>query len=271
MAKIIGLVNQKGGVAKTTTASALAFGLAEEHGKRILLIDFDPQGNLTESTGIDVENWKSKKDESGKEKKMETFYWLMRDVPFNDVVLNVPGTKVDILPTGIILAGAEKELNSERVPHSKLRKAIDKIEKDYDYIIIDSSPNLANLTINVLCAVQEVIVPFKPEPLSLQILESLIDTVNEIKKEQMNSSLIIRGFLPTICRSNTISTKEVIEIFKRAAEEEGTKVYNAKIRQSVDASDAPANAHSLFAYKKNSKVAQDYRFFIQEFLKEEKK
>lgn len=258
--KVLGLVNQKGGVAKTTTASALAFGLARQ-GKKVLMIDFDPQGNLTNSTGIELV-----------EKQPTSYNWLCctgsYSATFEEVVKHVD-EGVDLIPTNIALAEAEIILSSKLGREQFLKKAIASLPKKYDYVIVDSSPFLGLLTVNVLTACDEVIIPFKPEFFSVDGVTALLKVIYDIKNIS-NPKLKINGFLVTMKDSRRASTKDAIECINAIAEAQGTKVYISEIRASVVASDAPANAKSLFDYKPNSPVTKDYEEFVAEFLGGEK-
>ncbi len=250
--KIIGFVNQKGGVAKTSSANALANGLAMK-GFKVLLIDFDPQGNLTISCGLDTS-----------ELKNQVYHWLLKDVAFSKVVENV-SDNVDILPSSLKLAEASLELVGKIARETKLKKKLTEIPKNYDYIIIDSNPSLDLLTINVLVAATDIIIPYKPEFFSLEGIESLMHTVHKIKDE-LNPELKVDGFLTTMFRGNTKSAGEVIEIVKDIAKNWNTKVFESKIMYSVDVADAPSNAKSIYEYKAKSKAALKYLDWVEEYL-----
>ncbi len=255
MAKIIALVNQKGGVAKTTTANALAFGLVRS-GKKVLLIDMDPQGNLTNSCGLEVD---------GEYPPVLKFLKIIPNVCFEGPV---PITdKLDLIGSSIGLETANIILGGKPCREQYLKRAIDSYKNKYDYIIIDSNPSLSVITLNVLAACEEIIVPFKPEFNSESGVAMLLDTIEDMKF--INHDLKIRGFLVTMVDSRRKSTQSGIAYIKEKAEKCNSKVYDATIRMSVYAADAPKVGLSLYDYKGDSNVAKDYAAFVNEFLNEE--
>ena len=250
--RVIGLVNQKGGVAKTTTASALAYGLAR-NGKRTLLVDFDPQGNLTVACGV-VTN---EGDPPA----------LAFTEPKGSIAVQNLEPDLDFIASGIGLETANMKLAGKPCRELYLKRALKKFANEYDYVVIDSNPSLSIITLNVLSACDEIIVPFKPEFNSEKGVNLLIETVEEIR--QINENLRIRGFLVTMADRRRRSTNESVEYIKRQAQGCQSKVYSSWIRQSVVAADAPKIGKSVYDYRPGSPLVADYEAFVQEFLEEE--
>lgn len=243
--KVISLVNQKGGVAKTTTAAALADYFAR-HGKKTLLIDFDPQGSLTTAFGKadDVDNPQALK-----------FLALEKGVaePEPEFLAN----NLHLLMSDMGLEQANIKLVTKLGKERYLRRAIEKItqKENYDYVILDSNPSFSQLTMNVLYASDFVLVPFKPEYNSFKGIIQLFENIEEMKYIQPNLSVL--GFVITMAR-NTKSAKEAIKAIKQFAEKQNCKVFVPAIRLAVAAADAPSHGKSLYSYSPSSDVAKDY-------------
>ncbi|MDE7215222.1 MAG: ParA family protein [Clostridia bacterium] len=252
--RVIGLVNQKGGVAKTTTASALAYGLARQ-GKKTLLVDFDPQGNLSVACGITTNE--------GCPPALK----LITDIK-SDVKIERLEICLDFIASGIGLETANMILAGKPCRELYLKRALQKFEGQYDYVVVDSNPSLSIITLNVLAACDDIIVPFKPEFNSEKGVSLLIETVDEI--HQINKDLCIRGFLVTMADRRRRSTNESVEYVEKQARNCQSKVYRSWIRQSVVAADAPKNGKSVYAYRPGSPLVTDYETFVEEFLNEKK-
>lgn len=267
--KIIAMVNQKGGVAKTTTTANLAWGLADA-GKRVLAIDFDPQGNLSTLMGAQINH-----DKHGINETPTAFEWLLshkidgKAIPFADVVQHCDG--VDLIPTEVNLAQAEMLLQGQIARERFLTNAINEIPKtyDYDYILIDSPPSLGLLTINILTAATDVLVPLKPEFLCYQGASILMNTIADIKRE-CNSKIKLTGFLITMIDTRR-NSDDVLDLIQNLAESAGSKVYNSKIRYNAATADVSSYSTSIYKFKPNSIGAQDYAAFVKEFLASEVK
>ncbi len=247
--KVIALTNQKGGVGKTTTTVNLGIGLAKQ-GKRILLIDNDPQASMTLSLGF---------------KYPDDLYPTVTDV-MNNIMDDGEVTKefsaikseegVDVLPANLELCGIEVRLVNEISREQVLKAYTDTVRKDYDYILIDCMPSLGLLTINALVAADKVIIPTQPEFLSAKGLETLIRNISRVKK-RMNPGLMIDGILLTMVDSRTNLTKDVTALIKQTFS--GViRIYNTAIPRSVRAAEASAEGKSIFALEPKSKISAAY-------------
>lgn len=246
MTKIIAIVNQKGGTGKTTTTVNLGCALAKK-GKKVLLVDLDAQGNLSYSLGI-LEIEKS------------IGQVIMGEVDFQDILVSTEG--LDVAPAQIDLADVEINIAGELARESILKKILAHTE-EYDYVLIDCPPSLSLLTINALNAAKWVIVPLQMEVLSLQGLDQIISTINQIK-EVLNENLEILGLLPVMVDSRRKLSRE---IYEHIEENYNFKIFNSRIRTNVRASEAPSFGESLISYAPTSNGAKDYMDFANEILK----
>lgn len=252
--KVLAIVNQKGGVAKTTTALALGHGLAS-FGEKILLIDFDPQGSLTTFLGYDTSDVPTVIEWLGVQRK--------HVAAFEDVVLNV-NDNLDLIPSDISLEEAPGYLYSKPGGHGYLLSVISKIKNRYDYIIIDTSPSLNILTINALVAADELIVPFKPEVGSVKGISLLLDTIQDVRV--LNRSIKIDGFIVVMAdKRRKQALKENLDYIRNVARENDTKVYDSLIRASASAT--RLTKEDLFT--PGTAASDDYAAFVKEFLKGE--
>lgn len=250
MTKIIAIANQKGGVGKTTTSHALTAGLAEK-GYRTLCIDLDPQGNLSASCGAVNYN-------------IPTVYEMMKgEVNVKDVIQTLG--LYNIIPANIMLSGAEQELNSTGKEH-RLKESLSDIVNDYDYIIIDTPPSLGVLTVNAFTFCDEIIIPTTAGIFATAGIQQLARTVENVKK-YCNPNLKIKGILFTRYNPRTNISKQVKEIAESFAEHIKAPVYNTTIRNGIAVEEAQANKEDIFTYNSKSSVAEDYRVFIEEYLK----
>ncbi|WP_422360049.1 ParA family protein [Reichenbachiella sp.] len=246
MTKVIAIVNQKGGTGKTTTTVNLGCALAKK-GKKVLLVDLDAQGNLSYSLGI-LEIEKS------------IGQVILGEVDFQDILVSTEG--LDVAPAEIDLADVEINIAGELARESILKKILANTE-GYDYILIDCPPSLSLLTINALNAAKWVIVPLQMEVLSLQGLDQIISTINQIK-EVLNEKLEILGLLPVMVDSRRKLSRE---IYEHIEENYNFKIFNSRIRTNVRASEAPSFGESLISYAPTSNGAKDYMAFANEILK----
>ena len=246
-AKVIAFANQKGGVAKTTTALNLAVAF-KESGHRVLAVDMDPQGNLTMSQGVDPDKV---------EKSM--FDVLVHRTPIKDVIVE---REIDVAVASIDLAGAEIAMSTQIGRERALQKALDEVKNDYDFICIDTPPSLGLLTVNALTAANKVIVPVQCEYLSMRGLVQLQNTLQMIR-ENLNPGVEIEGILPTMLDSRTVHAKEAVEILE---ENFGELVFKSRIRKAIKFAEAPVRGTSVLKYDPKSKAAGAYRDLAKEVL-----
>ena len=245
--QIIALANQKGGVAKTTTTLNLGVAL-HERGKKVLLIDLDPQGNLTMSQGLNPDVI---------ERSM--FDVLVHRMPIEQVVER---KEIDIAVASIDLAGAELALSSQIGRERALEKALAPIKDRYDFILIDTPPSLGLLTINAFVAATGVIVPVQTEYLSLRGLVQLQNTLQMVR-ENLNSKVDIVGILPTMYDKRLTHSREADDILR---ENFGDLVYNTRIRKTIRFAEAPVKGSSVLAYEPEGEAAELYRDLAKEVL-----
>ena len=254
MAYVISIVNQKGGVGKTTTAVNLGAFLAKKR-KKVLIIDLDPQGNATSGYGFD------------KSELENTVYdLLVNEEDIGNVIAPTTVKNVDMCPTNINLAGAEVELVSAISRETILKRAIEPVLDKYDYIIVDCPPSLGLLTINALAACEGVIVPIQGEYYALEGLTQLIDTINMIKKK-LNPSIGILGVVITMHDRRTQLTKQVVEEVQKYF---GDKVFNTFIPRNVRLAEAPSHGQTIEEYDPKSKGSLAYQALANEVVKRTK-
>lgn len=254
MGKAIAIFNQKGGVGKTTTNINLAACLAQK-GRKVLVIDIDPQGNTTSGLGI------SKKD-----LELSTYEVLTgEDVGTREAIMHTGVENLDIIPANAQLAGAEIEL--VRIPGREkiLKKAIETVKDEYDYIFIDCPPSLGLLTINSLTAVDSVLVPIQCEFYALEGVSQLMSTI-EIVKKNLNPNLSIQGVILSMFDGRTNLSVQVVEEVKKYFKE---KVYTTVIPRNVRLAEAPSFGMPIGDYDPKSSGAEAYREFAEEFLEQE--
>lgn len=254
MGKAIAIFNQKGGVGKTTTNINLGASLANV-GKKILIVDIDPQGNTTSGIGIQ------------KNDLDYTVYDLLvrDDIDPHDVVLKTNVKNLDLIPSNVDLAGAEIELVAIDGREKRLKKYIDMLSKEYDFIFIDCPPSLGLLTINSLTAVQSVIVPIQCEFYALEGVSQLMSTIQLVKKS-LNKDLKIEGVVLSMFDGRTNLSIQVVQEVKKYF---GDKVYSTVIPRNIRLAEAPSFGMAITEYDPRSKGAQAYKRFAEEFLERE--
>lgn len=250
MATIIALTNQKGGVGKTTTSSALAAGLTREN-KRVLGIDLDPQGNFGFSLGLDIEDCKNIYDV------------FKHKIPIEEAIQSTD--YCDIVTSNILLSGAELEFNSFG-RELMLKRTLRFVENRYDYIIIDTPPALNVLTMNAYAASNYLIIPMAAEILSIVGVSQIKETINSVQ-ETVNPDLHVLGILLTKYNKRTILAREVKEMASQIATQIETTVFKTQIRPSVTIAEAPAHGESIYEYSPRSNPSVDYQAFVKEVLK----
>lgn len=250
MGKIVSIANQKGGVGKTTTAVNLSTILAKR-GKRVLLIDADPQGNATSGVGMD------------KDVELSTYDLLVSDEPLVNIIKKTEIKNLYLCPSNINLAGAEVQLVSMMSREQRMKEKLDIIKEKFDFIIIDCPPSLGLTTLNAFTASDSVLIPVQCEYFALEGLGQLFNTV-ELVKKHLNKNLEIEGALLTMydARTNLANqvVKEVVKYFNN-------KVYRTIIPRNVKVSEAPSYGLPITVYDPHSKGAKSYEKFAKEFLK----
>lgn len=254
MGKAIAIFNQKGGVGKTTTNINLAACLANK-GKKVLLLDIDPQGNTTSGLGIDKRNMEY------------STYDLLIEKDFNTpkAIIKTGTEGLDLIPASVSLSGAEVELVNVKGREKRLKKAMDKVKKKYDYIFIDCPPSLGLLTVNSLTAVDSVLIPIQCEFYALEGVAQLMNTI-EIVKKNLNSKLEIEGVILSMFDGRTNLSIQVVEEVKKYF---GRKVYTTVIPRNVRLAEAPSYGLPIVEYDPRSTGAEAYKEFAEEFLKSE--
>lgn len=253
MGRVIAVANQKGGVGKTTTTVNLAACLAE-NGKKVLLVDIDPQGNSTSGLGID------------KRRCEKTVYdCLVGGETMDKVAVKTPYDNLYVCPSNLSLSGAELELISVMGRENQLKNSIAPIISDYDYILIDTPPSLGLITINTLTAAGSVIIPIQCEFYALEGVSQLTDTIRRIKKA-LNPSVYIEGIVMTMYDARTNLAIQVVDEVKRFFP---GKVYKTIIPRNVRLSEAPGFGRPVIYYDKDSKGAEAYTELAEEIMSAE--
>ena len=250
MAKVIAIANQKGGVGKTTTAVNLSSCLAHK-GKKVVIIDIDPQGNTTSGLGID----KKVIDKS-------IYEVIINDVNIENALMKTAVENLFICPSNIQLVGAEVELVSVISRETRMKVAIEEIRKKYDYILIDCPPSLGLLTLNALTAADTILVPIQCEYYALEGLSQLMNTVKLVQRH-LNPSLDVEGVVLTMFDARTNLSIQVVEDVKKYFR---NKVYRTVIPRNVRLSEAPSFGLPIILYDPKSKGAECYLELAQEVI-----
>jgi chromosome partitioning protein len=250
MAHVIAVVNQKGGVGKTTTSVNLAAALAQV-GRRVLLVDLDPQGNATMGSGIDKRNL------------TRTVYHVLLGLgELSTIRVRSERAGFDLLPANRELAGAEVELVDLPGRETRLRDALDRVDAEYDFILIDCPPSLSLLTVNALCAAQRVLIPMQCEYYALEGLSDLVGTIKRVRAN-LNGRLEIAGLLRTMYDPrNTLSQ----QVSQQLEQHFGDKVYRTLVPRNVRLAEAPSHGVPGVLWDSTSKGAQAYVGLAEEIL-----
>lgn len=250
-ARIISMVNQKGGVGKTTSTINLGAALAEA-GRRVLLVDFDPQGALSAGFGANPHELDL------------TIYNVMMDrkVDIREVIQTTEFENIDLLPANIDLSAAEVQLVNEVAREQVLATALRTVENDYDVILIDCQPSLGLLTVNALTASHGVIIPLICEFFALRAVALLVDSIEKVQ-DRLNPKLEIDGVLATMFDSRTLHSKEVLA---RIVDAFGDKVFDTVIKRTVKFPDASVSAEPILSYASNHPGAEAYRQLARELI-----
>ncbi len=250
---IVSITNQKGGVGKSTTAQALAAGLFLK-GKKVLLIDLDPQANITNTT---------RADDSG-----ATSYEIMKGEATAAEAI-IPIDYGDLIPSSRQLTSIDLELMTTTGKEYRIAEALEAVQGRYDYIILDTPPALGLLTVAAMTASDTMIIPAQADAYSLQGIGQLQDTIQSVRK-YTNKNLQIEGILVTRYNKRTILSRDMRGIIEGIAEQISTKIYQAVIRECIALKESQAMRQDIFTYSPRSNAAADYGEFIQEFMNRSK-
>jgi chromosome partitioning protein len=257
--RVIAVANQKGGVAKTTTTHALGTAMAER-GRRVLLVDLDPQASLTWATGVDPDAL-----------EVSVHDVVLKRTKATDAILELPPPKprsdgkpglLHLLPSTIDLAGAELHLLTKTGREYVLRKALSKVAEHYDRILIDCPPSLGILTINGLTAADEVVIPLQCESLSQRGVGQLLETIEDVR-DYTNDELVVRGAIATMFDGRTKLAREVVD---QVRQEYRIKVLEPFVPKSVKVAEAPARGRSILTHAPGSRAAEAYRELANQLL-----
>ncbi len=250
MGRVISIANQKGGVGKTTTAVNISAILAKK-GKKVMLIDADPQGNASSGLGLE------------KEVDSSLYDVLINDVEIVDTLQNTAIKTLKVCPSNMDLAGAEVELVSEMSREQRLKEKLDEVKENFDFIIIDCPPSLGLITLNAFTASDSVLIPVQCEYFALEGLGQLLNTINLVKKH-LNKSLEIEGAVLTMYDMRTNLSNQVVKEVKRYFED---KVYKTVIPRNIKLSEAPSFGMPITLYDPKSKGARAYEKLARELVK----
>ncbi|MBM4045029.1 MAG: ParA family protein [Planctomycetes bacterium] len=251
--RAIALINQKGGVGKTTCTANLGAALAS-HGKRVLMVDIDPQANLSVHYGIKVYQIPT-----------SIYFLLVGQATLNQTIMKTMVDGLDIIPSNIDLAGAEIELVGMPGREMILKEAMNGVETRYDYLLVDCPPSLGLLTLNALTTVSEIFIPLQTEFFALQGMSKLLETF-EIVKKRLNHSLEITGIIPCMFDARTRLSQEVLENIREYFE---NKVFKSIIRKNVKLAEAPSHGKPINVYAADSHGAADFMALAKEVIAQE--
>jgi chromosome partitioning protein len=250
MGKTIAIANQKGGVAKTTTAVNLSAWLSLM-GQKVLLIDIDPQGNASTGVGVDKEAVESC-----------IYDVVINSVPLKEVIITSPVENLDLVPATIELAGAEIELVGVAEREYVLKKALAEVKDSYDFIFIDCPPSLGLLTINALTAADSLLIPIQCEYYALEGLGQLLNTFQRVQ-QNLNKDLVLEGVLLTMFDGRTNLSIQVVDEVKKHFKD---KVFRAIVPRNVRLSEAPSHGKPVMVYDRRSKGSEAYQELAKEVL-----
>jgi chromosome partitioning protein len=250
-AKVLAIINQKGGVGKSTTAINLSAALGEAK-KKVLVIDLDPQGNTTSGYGIEKEDLEH-----------DMYDVLLQDFPIEDVIVDTVEDRVFVAPATIQLAGAEIELVSAMARESILKNVVEKIKDEFDYVFIDCPPSLGLLTINALVASDQLLIPIQCEYYALEGVTKLIESMKMVKS-RLNPSLAIFGVVMTMYDTRTTLSHQVVEECENYF---GQQIFKTYIPRNVKIAEAPSHGLPVTMYARMSKGASAYTKLAKEVIR----
>lgn len=250
MGKIIAIANQKGGVGKTTTTLNLAAALGVLE-KKVLLIDADPQANASSGLGIDIDNLEN-----------TTYQVIEHTIKVSDAIVSVSANNVDVVPANIDLLAIDIELIDYTEREYMLKKAIEPIKENYDYILIDCPPSLALITVNALSAADAVMIPVQCEYFALEGLGKLLSTIKKVKSAY-NPDLLIEGIVLTMYDSRLRLSNSVVQEVKKHFDE---MVFETLIQRNIRLGEAPSHGQSIIEYDVASKGAENYIALATELI-----
>lgn len=250
MGKVIAIANQKGGVGKTTTTINLAACLAEK-GKKVLVVDMDPQGNTTSGLGVDKDKLQN-----------SSYEMLLDEAEAQDCIMDLPDFRLQLIPASVDLAGAEVELIGVEKREGLLNKGLKPIKDRFDFVLIDCPPSLSMLTINAFQAADTVLVPIQCEFYALEGLGQLINTINLVK-QRLNPKIEIEGVVFTMYDSRTNLCSQVVEEVKKFMP---SKTYQTVIPRNIRLGEAPSFGLPIIYYDDKSKGAESYRDLAAEVI-----
>ena len=259
--RIIAITNQKGGVGKTTTTANLGTGLARE-GNKVLLIDYDPQADLTASLG-----WKNSDEMDNTISKIMDHMIQDKDIQYDEIILH-HSEGCDLIPGNIELADFEMRLVNVMSREKVLSNSLEPLTNKYDYILIDCPPSLGMLTVNALAASNEVLIPVQAQYLAAKGMTKLLGTINKVKK-QINPSLKVTGILVTLAQMNTTLGKSTISTIRENYGKH-INVFESVIPSAIKTGEAPIKGLSIFSVDKEGKVADAYSKLSKEVIKSNK-
>lgn len=247
MSRIISVMNQKGGIGKTTTCVNLGAALTR-FSQKVLLIDFDPQANLTASMDVREEG------------QLTVYDWMKEECSFKEVCIHKEG--MDIIPSSMMLSGFDMEMAEHQGREVMLSRVMNQLLGEYDYVLIDCPPTLGLLSLNALTASDGIIVPLKAEYLSLEGVSALLETIEAVK-ENTNQRLSLIGFVITMYNGKHKIQKDIRALMK---EHFKNKVFDTAIRNNIALAEAPSFGEDIFTYSEKSTGATDYRKLAKEVL-----
>jgi len=250
MGKIFAIANQKGGVGKTTTAINLGAYVAKS-GKRVMLVDLDPQANATSSLGYDKRNL-----------DLTMYDVIINNTPLSDMIITTGRVGLDLAPAGLALAGAEVELVGLPKREYRLALALKPVLANYDYVFVDCPPSLGLLTVNALTAADGALIPIQCEYLALEGLSQLLGTIKRIR-ERLNPSLAVMGVVMTMYDSRTLLSAQVVNEVRKYFPHE---IFKTIIPRSVRLAEAPSYGQSIVEYDASSRGAQAYESLAAELM-----